>query len=154
EDLQNLASFGFRGEALPSIAAVSQLELTTREPQAPQAWRMTLKGGKLLSATAVGVPAGTTIDVQDLFFNTPARAKFLKRDSTERSHILRHIQELALAHPKVSFEVVLEDKTAMNLPQANDVRARMGDLWDAAVSEHLVPLEFSHGPVQVEGFIN
>src|SRR5262249_48930062 len=87
DDLQTLSSFGFRGEALPSIAAVSRLELTTREPQSKQGWRLKLNGGKLVSATAIGVPSGTTIDVQDLFFNTPARAKFMKRDSTERAHI-------------------------------------------------------------------
>src|SRR4029077_12043252 len=97
DDLQQLTSFGFRGEALPSIAAVSRLELTTRSPQEAQGWQIKLEGGKITSREAVGTPVGTTIDVQDLFFNTPARSKFMKRDSTERVHMLRTIQELSLA---------------------------------------------------------
>ncbi len=154
EDLEQLASFGFRGEALPSIAAVSHLELTTREPEAKQGWRLKVDGGQIASAEMVGVPPGTTIDVQDLFFNTPARAKFMKRDSTERAHILRTVQELALAHPRVSFEITVEGKAAMKLASAVDVRARIDDLWDGAITDHLAPLEFKQGPLSVHGFIN
>ncbi|OGR90933.1 MAG: hypothetical protein A2992_04045 [Elusimicrobia bacterium RIFCSPLOWO2_01_FULL_59_12] len=154
EDLQTLASFGFRGEALPSIAAVSHLELTTREPQAKQGLRLKVAGGKIISTTAVGVPPGTTLDVQDLFFNTPARAKFMKRDATERSHILRTVQELALAHPRVSFEISVDGKAAMHLTQAADLRTRIRDLWDVSITDTLVPLEFSQGPASVHGFIN
>jgi DNA mismatch repair protein MutL len=154
DDLQTLASFGFRGEALPSIAAVSRLELTTREPQAADGWRLTLNGGKLVSTSHVGVPPGTTIDVQELFFNTPARAKFMKRDSTERSHILRTVQELALAHPTVSFEISIEGKAAMRLAGVKSMRERIQDLWDIAITEKLIPLKFSQGPVSVDGFLN
>jgi DNA mismatch repair protein MutL len=154
DDLQSLASFGFRGEALPSIAAVSHFELITREPQAKQGWKIKLAGGKKLSASSIGVPAGTTIDVQDLFFNTPVRAKFMKRDATERAHILRTVQELALAHPQASFEITVDGKAAMHLTSAASTKERIENLWDRAVTEHLVPLEFKQGPVAVQGFIN
>jgi DNA mismatch repair protein MutL len=161
EDLQKLTSFGFRGEALPSIAAVSRMELTTRErdsqtslPASRQGWRFKLDGGKMISSDAVGVPPGTTIDVQDLFFNTPARAKFMKRDSTERAHILKTVQELALAHPRTSFEISVEGKAAMLMTPAVDVRSRIRDLWDTAITDTLVPIEFKHGSVAIHGFIN
>lgn len=154
EDLQTLISFGFRGEALPSIAAVSHMELTTREASAKQGWRFKIDGGKIVSQTAVGVPPGTTIDIQDLFYNTPARAKFMKRDATERAHILKTVQELALAHPRVSFEISIEGKAAMQLSPTGEIRSRIRELWDSAITDTLVPFEFSKGPVTIHGFIN
>ncbi len=154
EDLQGLHSFGFRGEALPSIAAVSHFELSTREPEAVQGWRLKLTGGRLLSKEAVGVPPGTTIDVQDLFFNTPARAKFMKKDTTERAHILRTLQEIALAHPEIHFEITVEGKAAMNLTTAPDLLTRVRDVWDHAVTRDLTGIEFSAGPVKVFGLVN
>ncbi len=161
EDLEKLATFGFRGEALPSIAAVSRLELTTRIAGAPQAWRMKLEGGKLLSSQAVGAPVGTTIDVQDLFFNTPARSKFMKKDSTERSHLLRTLQEIALAHPNAGFQVSAEGKNIFTLAPAHDLpagqaglRERISDIWGSSVTEGLVPLEILQGPIRIHGLVN
>src|SRR5437879_12493522 len=95
EDLEAISTFGFRGEALPSVAAVSRLELSTRTQKLDQGWTLKLEGGKLLSSQAAGLPAGTTIDVQDLFFNTPARSKFWKRDSTERDQLPITIKQVA-----------------------------------------------------------
>jgi DNA mismatch repair protein MutL len=154
DDLQALHSFGFRGEALPSIAAVSQFELTTREAAAPQGWRIKLSGGRVVSREAVGVPPGTTVDIQDLFFNTPARAKFMKRDTTERAHILRTVQEIALAHPGTHFEISVEGKAAMLLSPAKTTLERVRDVWDSAVTRPLIEIDFSVGPVRVEGLIN
>jgi DNA mismatch repair protein MutL len=154
DDLQRLETFGFRGEALPSIAAVSRLELTTRTASDREGRRLKLEGGKLLLNTAIGVPVGTTIDVQDLFFNTPARDKFLKRDGTEKSHIVKTVQEMALAHPQVAFEVTSDGKAVMALGSTPDSRSRLADLWGAAIVEGLLPLEFAQGPVRVRGFVN
>ena len=154
EDLEKLATFGFRGEALPSIAAVSRIELTTRTAGATQAWRMKLEGGKLISAQAVGAPTGTTIDVQDLFFNTPARSKFMKKDSTERAHLLRTLQEIALAHPSVGFQVSAEGKNVFSLAPAADLRGRVSDIWGSTVTEGLVPLDIVQGSVTMRGVIN
>jgi DNA mismatch repair protein MutL len=161
EDLQKLATLGFRGEALPSIAAVSRLNLITRTKDSPEGWQLTLEGGKLLSESAVGAPPGTTVDVQDLFFNTPARAKFLKRDSTERSQILRTLQEQALAHPEVHFEVMLEGETHWVLSASSDqptgqagLRRRLADLWGESIVENLLPIEFSQGSISIRGWIN
>ena len=154
DDLYALATFGFRGEALPSIAAVSRLELCTRTPDADTGWRIALEGGRVVTSQAAGHPAGTTIDVQDLFFNTPARAKFLKRDSTERSHLLKVIQEIALAHPTVGFEATVDGKEALSLAQARDLKSRLFDLWGASLAERVVPMDVAIGPVKVRGYVN
>lgn len=154
DDLEALSTFGFRGEALPSIAAVSRMELTTRTADAKEGWTLKLEGGKLLSKTASGAPAGTTIDIQDLFFNTPARAKFMKRDSTERSHTLKTLQEIALAHPNVRFEVTMEDKSVMNLVPTKELGERVSELWGLSAAETLIPIDIHKGPCRVRGFVN
>lgn len=154
DDLHALGTFGFRGEALPSIAAVSRLELTTRARQETQGWRLQLEGGRLDAATAVGCPPGTILDVQDLFFNTPARSKFLKRDGTERAHILKTIHELALAHPSVRWSVSIDGKKVMELAAVKELGERLCDIWGLSVAEKLLPLRFRQGPCAVRGFVN
>ena len=154
DDLQALHTFGFRGEALPSIAAVSRLTLTTRTRDDAQGWQLKLEGGRLTSATGVGCAPGTTIDVQDLFFNTPARDKFMKRDSTERTHLLKTLQEMALAHPAVHFEASMEGKQTLNWSAAAHLGERIGDIWGLSVSEQLVELNVQQGPCTITGFLN
>lgn len=154
DDLQEISTFGFRGEALPSITAVSRLSLSTRTREAEQGWSLELEGGKLLSARAAGIPPGTTINVEDLFFNTPARSKFLKRDSTERSHVLKTLQEIALAHPKVSFEITMDGKSILSLARAQELGQRVADLWGLSVTEQLVSVQISRGPCAIRGFVN
>jgi DNA mismatch repair protein MutL len=154
DDLQQLSTFGFRGEALPSIAAVSRLTLSTRPEGVDLGWTLQLEGGKLISGQAVGLPRGTTIDVQDLFFNTPARSKFLKRDSTERSHILKTLQEIALAHPTVRFDVVMDEKSILSLAPSRELGGRIADLWGLSVAEHLVAADVTRGPCTIRGFVN
>jgi DNA mismatch repair protein MutL len=154
DDLYQLATFGFRGEALPSIAAVSRLTLTTRTAADAQGWSLKLEAGKLLGVEGAGVPVGTTIDVQDLFFNTPARLKFLKRDATERTHILRTLEETAMAHPTVRFELVIDGKPALSLPSATTLGGRLADLWSISVAENMVPLEITAGPCTIRGLVN
>jgi len=153
DDLHRLTSFGFRGEALPSIAAVSRLELTTRTAESPEGWRMKLEGGLLRQSSAAGVPPGTTIDVQDLFFNTPARAKFMKRDATERSHILRIIQELAIVHPHIQFETSFEGKSVFSLAPA-DLHGRLRDLWGLEVADGLTAVDSTAGPCRIHGMLS
>lgn len=154
EDLESIATFGFRGEALPSIAAISRLELSTRRADAKEGWALKLEAGKLLSEQSAGRPVGTTIDVQDLFFNTPARSKFLKRDSTERSHVLRTLQEIALANPSVRFEIAMDGKPMLTLAPAKELGERIADLWGISVTEELVSLQITQGPCTIRGYIN
>lgn len=154
DDLHALHTFGFRGEALPSIAAVSKLDLSTRTADAKTGWRIQLEGGKVLSSAPFGMDHGTTIDVQDLFFNTPARLKFLKKDGTERTHLLKTLQEMALAHPSVRFEVSMDGKSVMNLPASHELGGRVADAWGISVIEKLVPIDVTQGPVRIRGFVN
>ncbi len=154
DDLQSLHTFGFRGEALPSIAAVSRLSLSTRAAGQAEGLVLALEGGKVLSRQTTGRPYGTTIDVQDLFFNTPARSKFLKRDNTERTHILKTIQELALVHPRVHFSLTMDGKSLLSLPAADELAGRLSDLWGLAVMEKLLPLVCAQGPCGLRGFVN
>ena len=105
EDLLRVATLGFRGEALPSIASVSRLRLETRAPEEPSGTVVEINGGKIFKVEEAGLPAGTSITIRDLFFNTPARKKFLKAESTELSHIASLVTHYALAHPAKHFEL-------------------------------------------------
>jgi len=154
DDLYALDTFGFRGEALPSIASVSRLTITTRTADEPGGWELQLEGGKLLSTKEVGCPVGTTIDVQDLFFNTPARDKFLKRDGTEKTHILRVIQELSLANIGVRFEVSVDGKNSLLLPAAKELGGRLADLWGIEIAQRLKPVLTEQGPCTIRGMVN
>lgn len=154
EDLHALHTFGFRGEALPSIAAVSRFTLATRTRETQDGWKLELEGGAVKSAAPFGMAPGTTIDVQDLFFNTPAREKFLKKDSTERTQLLKTIQESALAHPHVRYTVHIDGKEVLNLPAATHLGGRIADTWGISVAERLIELEIEQGPCRVRGFVN
>src|SRR6202166_2840762 len=105
EDLLSVATLGFRGEALPSIASVSRLRLETRDAENPAGTIIEINGGKMARVEEAGLPEGTSITVRDLFFNTPARKKFLKAESTELSHIASLVTHYALAHPDKHFEL-------------------------------------------------
>src|SRR5206468_6584237 len=105
EDLLSISTLGFRGEALPSIASVSRLRLETRAPDQDSGTIIEINGGKIFRVEEAGLPAGTSIAIRDLFFNTPARKKFLKAESTELSHIASLVTHYALAHPDKHFEL-------------------------------------------------
>ncbi|HBL16854.1 MAG: hypothetical protein A2X36_12690 [Elusimicrobia bacterium GWA2_69_24] len=109
-DLDSLCTFGFRGEALFAVAAVSKVTLTSRAAGSRKGWRVELRGGRLVSEREAPPSEGTVIEVRDLFFNTPARAKFLKSDASERSHLARVVEEAALANPGVSFSLKSEGR--------------------------------------------
>ncbi len=105
DDLLSIATLGFRGEALPSIAAVSRLRLETRDASEASGTVVEIAGGRILTVEEAGLPAGTSISIRDLFFNTPARRKFLKAESTELSHIASLVTHYALAHPEMHWEL-------------------------------------------------
>jgi DNA mismatch repair protein MutL len=115
-DLWGLRTFGFRGEALPSIAAVSRLTLATRPPDAGAGFKLTVEAGIESDAREVGMPAGTQVEVRDLFFNTPARAKFGKSEATETANVSEALLRLALAHPEAHLRLRVAGRVAMDLP--------------------------------------
>ncbi|HXJ23694.1 MAG TPA: DNA mismatch repair endonuclease MutL [Polyangia bacterium] len=125
DDLWTLATFGFRGEALPSIAAVARLTLSTRPADAPAGFRLTVEAGVETEARETGMPAGTQVEVRDLFFNTPARAKFLKAEATETANVAEAMLRLGLAHPAVHLRLRVSGRVALDLPVHRDLAERV-----------------------------
>jgi len=153
EDLEEVRTLGFRGEALPSIAAVSRFELVTRPHAADAAVRVDVEGGRILSVDAAGAPIGTRISVRSLFFNVPARRKFLRTVPTELGHCLEAVTRMALVHPAVDFEVTHNGKSALRAPSASGHDRRAAQLLGAH-GRALVPAMFGEGEVRVEGLVS
>ncbi len=130
EDLSHIDTLGFRGEALPSIASVSRFTLRTREPTALAATRIRVEGGRVVEVSEAGAPPGTEMLVEDLFFNVPARRKFLKKDETEATHVVDLVVQLALAWPGVAFKVIRDERVTVDVAPharlADRVRALFG----------------------------
>lgn len=140
EDLFALRTLGFRGEALPSIAAVSRLALTSRRQDSPEACRLELEGGAPASSGVAGAAPGTSLEVRDLFFNVPARLKFLKAEGTETGHVHEAVLRLALAHPNVHFVLRSSGKALLDLPPHGSLleraRVALGRRLPAALHGH------------------
>ncbi len=154
EGLSRIATMGFRGEAVPAIASVSRFSLTTRETSAPSATRLTVEGGKLGPVEEAGAPPGTSVVVEDLFFNTPARRKFLKRAETEAGHASEVVVRLALARPDVGFFLTSGGRKALTAPASpSDPRERIAAALGSEVFEHLLPVDLERGGVRVRGHV-
>jgi DNA mismatch repair protein MutL len=125
DDLWGLTTFGFRGEALPSIAAVSRLTLATRPPESEAGFELTVEAGLETSAKEIGMPPGTQVTVRDLFFNTPARGKFLKAEATETANVSEAMLRLGLAHPSVHLRLRVGGRVALDLPVHRDLAERV-----------------------------
>lgn len=158
EDLHSVTTLGFRGEALPSIASVSRFALTTRPAAAPEGTRVTVEGGRPPEVMTVGAAPGTVIEVRDLFFNVPARRKFLKTTATEVSHIGDAVTRLALACPEVAFKLTSEGRTVLDAPPASpaDPRGRLGRILGHEVAAQLFPVleDGAVHRVTVGGFVS
>ncbi|MBI3474613.1 MAG: DNA mismatch repair endonuclease MutL [Acidobacteria bacterium] len=140
EDLLTVATLGFRGEALPSIASVARLHLETRAAEEPAGTVIEINGGKLIRVEEAGLPLGTSITVRDLFFNTPARKKFLKAESTELSHIASLVTHYALAHPEKHFELHSATNALLVAPPVAGYRERVYQVFGQEVLDQLIPL--------------
>jgi DNA mismatch repair protein MutL len=140
EDLLSVATLGFRGEALPSIASVSRLRLETRAAEEPSGTVIEIAGGKILKIEEAGLPFGTSIGVRDLFFNTPARKKFLKAESTELSHIASLVTHYALAHPDKHWELHSLTNTMLIAPPVKDHSDRIYQVFGRDTLDQLLPL--------------
>lgn len=155
EDLFRLHSFGFRGEALPSIAAVSRLTLASRSAETDAGWEIYAEGGSVKRAGEVGIPCGTTVEVRDLFFNTPARRKFLRQEETELGHIGDVVTKLALAQPAVRFSLVHRGRTLIDLYRHGSLAERVADLLGRPLLKEMLPLAVpGPGGMKLEGLIS
>ncbi|MEK7286462.1 MAG: DNA mismatch repair endonuclease MutL [Nitrospirota bacterium] len=138
EDLSTLATLGFRGEALPSIASISHLRLVTKTFDCDEGTEITLAGGVIEKTGGVGVPTGSTFCVSDLFFNTPARKKFLKSTETELGHISQTVFQLAVSHPQIDFQLTHEKRKLLNLPTVSSQKDRLSQLYGEAVMSQVM----------------
>lgn len=153
EDLFRIKTLGFRGEALASIASVSQVVLQTKTVNSLGGVRLEMEGGKAPVVTGAGCSVGTKLEISNLFFNTPARKKFLKSEATEYRHILEMVQDLALAHPEIGFKFVSNGRTTFDLPKTEKLQARIGALLGKAVSDELMEVFYGGRDLQVSGFV-
>jgi DNA mismatch repair protein MutL len=153
EDLAAIATLGFRGEALPAICAVSRFTITSRARGAAEGLRLAGEGGVITQRLPVPADPGTTVEVRDLFFNTPARLKFLKSAAAETAASLRTVSALAAAHPEVQLRVAHNGRPAITAPHAADQRARLGALWGWEVATRLLPVEHAEHGVLVGGLV-
>ena len=153
EDLSNLHSFGFRGEALSSIASVSHFELSTRPASALSGFSLKIKGGNEPKSLEMGRPAGTTVTVSNLFFNTPARLKFMKKQSTEENHIAMVMTTYALAFPEAGFKLVMDGREALHVTPS-DFQTRLSNLFGRETSTSFLPLEHQGEGVRVHGVVS
>src|SRR6201996_5000996 len=153
DDLDRIASYGFRGEAIPSIASVSRFRLRTREHDALAGTELVIDGGKLREVREVGLAPGTQIEVRSIFFNMPARRKFLRTEATESAHI-RHVMLLAgLARPDVGFTLTMDDQPPQRWIPGEDLRQRLVSIFGAEWADLTVPIDASSGELRLHGFI-
>ncbi len=153
-DLYSIQSLGFRGEALPSIAAVSRLTLVTRESEAAAGTEIRVAGGKILKVADTGAPPGTMVTVESLFFNTPARRKFMKTVTTEMGHIADVANSIALGRPEVFFRLVHNGKTLKSWPPAADRLDRVAEVLGTDLRAELYPVGRQADAVSVDGWVS
>ncbi len=153
-DLEAIGTLGFRGEALAAIAAVSRISLLTRSPEADFGVALTLEAGKVLDRQESGCPSGTTIVVRDLFFNTPARLKFMKRDAAEGAAVFSLVQRMALAHPEISVKFLRDNKQELLTPGDGKAASALYSVLGRDLALGFLEAKGSGDDVSVEGFVS
>jgi len=153
DDLFNIYTLGFRGEALATIAAVSYVSLQTKKRGAIEGTTVQVEGGNIHKVSSIGCPEGTQIEVRQLFFNTPARKKYLKNAATEYGHILSMITGISLAFPNISFTLIHDEKTVFDLPATDDDFVRIRAVLGRSVADELVPVFYGHSKIHLKGYI-
>jgi len=153
-DLSSITTLGFRGEALPSIASVSRVRLTTASGGGAPGTLISIEGGKIIAVKETGAPAGTTIEIMDLFFNTPARLKFLKSKETEIGHIAAAIEKMALVNPDIHFRLTHEGKMLLDCPPVRSLIDRVSQVYGRDFAQGLIGIGQKSGGCSVHGFIS
>lgn len=151
DDLTHIKHMGFRGEALPSIAAVSRVKISTRSLK-NEAWEIICEGGKKGHAIPSPHPAGTKIEVRDLFYATPARLKFLKTEKAEYQAVKNTIQHLAMAYPEIAFRLTHNESTGLHLPPVSDIKARLADILGDDFKDNAITIDAKRDEIKLSGF--
>jgi DNA mismatch repair protein MutL len=152
EDLYAIDTLGFRGEALPSMAAVSQMTIKTRVPHSLSGVRMLCEGGEIKSFSEVGCPVGTEVEAQNIFFNIPVKRKFLKSIQTELRYSLNHFLRLSLSRPSISFKFIHDGRILCEHPKTESPIVRIEAILGREIYHHLQPVGFEDGEIRITGF--
>jgi len=153
EDMDQICTMGFRGEALPSIASISRFRVRTKKEDTLSGNEVLIEGGKFISSSPVGCAPGTEMSVRDLFFNTPARRKFLKTDNTEEKHIIDLFSQIALAHHKIAFDLIIDGTTIISSPSDNNLLPRIQTIFGKTLKNSMLPLHFEKNGITIDGYI-
>ena len=152
-DIDVISTMGFRGEAMPSIASVSRMTIRTRTEDALEGTEVVVEGGRLVSSSPVGCAKGTLVAVRDIFFNTPARRKFLRTDTTEEKHILETVMTLALARTDVGFDLKLDGDAVLSVRSGGGLPARIQALLGKKTLDNMLSVEHEYAGIRVSGFV-
>jgi len=153
KDLWDIATMGFRGEAIASIASVSKMILRTKTRDSNAGTEIICEGGITKTIQDCGMKDGTQIEICDLFYNTPAREKYLRKDTTEFSNIIATVNTIALAHPEISFRLINNEKIHFDLPKTDDVKRRIADIFGKATMDAMIPIFYGGSEFKINGFI-
>ena len=153
EDLETVTSMGFRGEALASIASISHVEVVSKALGNDIGCRVEMKGGNMLNKEETGCPQGTTITVTDLFYNTPVRYKFLKKDFTEAGYIEDVITRIALVHPEIAIKLINSGKTIIQTPGNGELKTVIYNIYGKDIAENIINVDYTYDDIRVTGVI-
>ena len=153
EDLETVTSMGFRGEALASIASISHVEVVSKALGNDIGCRVEMKGGNMLNKEEAGCPQGTTITVTDLFYNTPVRYKFLKKDFTEAGYIEDVITRIALVHPEIAIKLINSGKTIIQTPGNGELKTVIYNIYGKDIAENIINVDYTYDDIRVTGVI-
>lgn len=151
-DLENITSLGFRGEALASIASISKIQLNTKTNKNTYGISTEVIGGTVASIKQIGCPVGTSIIVRDLFYNTPARYKFLKKNTTEAGYISNIVSRIAIGNPHISFRLTNNKSVVINTPGNNDLQSTLYSIYGREISNNVIEIDYSDEMVSISGY--
>jgi DNA mismatch repair protein MutL len=152
DDLFSLHTMGFRGEALSSISATSRVLLRTRQPGSDMGTEVAIEGGSIVKVTSTGCPSGTTIEVRDLFYNMPARYKFMKKDLTEAQYITTLCERFSMIRPDISFRLINQGKEILHTPGNNDPISSLYCIYGKQIVDQCIPIDEKYGELHIIGF--
>lgn len=153
KDLWRISTMGFRGEALASISSVSKMVLKSRMEKDLAGTQIDSNGGDIVTIRDFGMSKGTQVEIFDLFFNTPARQKYLKKDSTELGHVTSLLNTIALAHPDIAFKLIHNGKGVFDLAKVTDLISRISDIFGVATADAMIPIFYGGSEFQINGFV-
>ena len=153
EDLNEIKSMGFRGEALASIAAIAKVSLVSKTADSSTGYEVIAEGGNILSKQEAGCPNGTSITIENLFFNTPVRYKFLKKDFTESGYIEDVVTRIALVHPEIAIKLINTGKTVIQTSGNGDIKAVIYNIYGKEIAENLINIDYDYEDIKVTGVI-